>query len=114
MLISLGVHLQPTENVSVVRIAQIVNSENDTTEVYVQELLESSDSTDSIANNSEIWSSKGKPSEEILATKKLLKLRGSDKYKKYLMKKNPKSKLCKYIAMEMNKDGFEVRAVKVF
>lgn len=67
MWISLGVHLQPTENVSVVRIAQIVNSENDTTEVYVEELLESS--TDSIANNSEIWSSKGKPSEEILATK---------------------------------------------
>ncbi|CAH1105978.1 unnamed protein product [Psylliodes chrysocephalus] len=105
-----SVHLQPTENVSVVRIAQIVNSENDTTEVYVEELLESS--TDSIANNSEIWSSKGKPSEEILATKKLLKLRGSDKYKKYLMKKNPQSKLCKYIAMEMNEDGFEVTAVK--
>lgn len=30
------------------------------------------------------------------------------------MKKNPQSKLCKYIAMEMNEDGFEVTAVKVF
>ncbi|CAH1104333.1 unnamed protein product [Psylliodes chrysocephalus] len=108
-LASFGVFPQSLENLSVVRIAQTLESENGTTEVSVEELSEPSSAT-----NCEIWSNKGKPSEEdILATTKLLEIRGSNKYKQLFNdKKNPKNKLWKNVAMVMTENGFAVTAVK--